>query len=67
MPHAEAIIGTTNYEVAITAGHHELKADERFPWAARTLVRRLMNCSVQRCAPAQRSLCECMQSARNGP
>jgi len=28
MAHAQASIGTTNYEVAITAGHHELKADE---------------------------------------
>jgi putative redox protein len=28
MAHAKASIGTTNYEVAITAGHHELKADE---------------------------------------
>ena len=28
MPHAEASIGATNYLVAITAGHHELKADE---------------------------------------
>lgn len=28
MAHAEASIGTTNYLVAINAGHHELKADE---------------------------------------
>ena len=28
MSHAEASIGTTNYVVAITAGHHEFKADE---------------------------------------
>lgn len=28
MPHAEASIGTSNYLVAINAGHHELKADE---------------------------------------
>lgn len=28
MAHAEASIGTTNYLVAITAGHHELNADE---------------------------------------
>lgn len=31
MPHAAASIGTTNYVVSITAGHHELKADERVP------------------------------------
>jgi len=28
MAHAQASIGITNYAVAITAGHHELKADE---------------------------------------
>jgi putative redox protein len=28
MAHAKASIGVTNYEVAITAGNHELKADE---------------------------------------
>lgn len=28
MAHAEASIGTTNYVVAITAGHHPLNADE---------------------------------------
>src|SRR5262245_2973579 len=28
MPHAKASIGTTNYAVSITAGHHQLKADE---------------------------------------
>ena len=28
MAHAEASIGTTNYLVAINAGHHEFKADE---------------------------------------
>ena len=28
MAHATAIIGTTNYEVVITAGHHQLNADE---------------------------------------
>jgi putative redox protein len=28
MAHAKARIGTTNYAVAITAGHHELSADE---------------------------------------
>jgi putative redox protein len=28
MAHADASIGTTNYEVAIKAGHHELNADE---------------------------------------
>jgi len=28
MAHAEASIGTTNYLVAITAGHHRLNADE---------------------------------------
>ena len=28
MAHARAIIGTTNYGVAITAGHHQLNADE---------------------------------------
>jgi putative redox protein len=28
MAHADASIGTTNYLVAIKAGHHELKADE---------------------------------------
>ena len=28
MAHATAIIGTTNYEVAITAGHRQLNADE---------------------------------------
>ena len=28
MAHAQASIGTTNYRVAITAGHHQLKADE---------------------------------------
>jgi putative redox protein len=28
MAHATAIIGTTNYEVAITAGHHQFNADE---------------------------------------
>jgi putative redox protein len=28
MAHARATIGTTNYAVAITAGHHQLNADE---------------------------------------
>jgi len=28
MAHAKASIGTTNYAVSITAGHHQLKADE---------------------------------------
>ena len=28
MPHASASIGTTNYAVSITAGHHALSADE---------------------------------------
>lgn len=28
MAHAEASIGATNYVVALTAGHHKLKADE---------------------------------------
>jgi putative redox protein len=28
MPHAKASIGTTNYAVAITAGRHQLSADE---------------------------------------
>jgi putative redox protein len=28
MAHARATIGTTNYAVAITAGHHELNSDE---------------------------------------
>jgi putative redox protein len=28
MAHASATIGTTNYPVAITAGHHQLNADE---------------------------------------
>ena len=28
MAHARATIGTTNYAVAITAGHHRLNADE---------------------------------------
>jgi len=28
MAHAKASIGTTNYAVAITAGHHEISADE---------------------------------------
>ena len=28
MAHAKATIGTTNYAVSITAGHHELNADE---------------------------------------
>ena len=28
MAHAGATIGTTNYAVAITAGHHQLNADE---------------------------------------
>jgi len=28
MAHAKASIGVTNYEVAVTAGNHELKADE---------------------------------------
>jgi putative redox protein len=28
MPHAQASIGTTNYAVAITAGRHQLNADE---------------------------------------
>jgi len=28
MPHAKGTIGSTNYLVAIKAGHHELKADE---------------------------------------
>ena len=28
MAHAKAIIGTTNYAVAITTGHHQLNADE---------------------------------------
>lgn len=31
MPHAEASIGTTNYLVAIRAGHHDLTADEDIP------------------------------------
>jgi putative redox protein len=29
MAHAKASIGTTNYTVSITAGHHQLSADER--------------------------------------
>ena len=29
MAHAHASIGTTNYAVSITAGHHQLSADER--------------------------------------
>jgi putative redox protein len=29
MAHAKASIGTTNYAVSITAGHHQLSADER--------------------------------------
>jgi putative redox protein len=28
MPYARASIGTTNYAVSITAGHHQLSADE---------------------------------------
>jgi putative redox protein len=28
MAHAKASIGTTNYAVSITAGHHQLRADE---------------------------------------
>jgi len=28
MAHAKAAIGTTNYAVAITTGHHQLNADE---------------------------------------
>ena len=28
MPHAKGNIGTTNYLVSITAGHHDLNADE---------------------------------------
>ena len=28
MAHAKASIGTANYAVAITAGHHEISADE---------------------------------------
>ena len=28
MPHAKGSIGTTNYLVALTAGHHQLNADE---------------------------------------
>jgi putative redox protein len=28
MPHASASIGTTNYAVSLTAGHHQLSADE---------------------------------------
>jgi len=28
MAHARATIGTTNYAVAISAGHHQLNADE---------------------------------------
>jgi len=28
MVHASATIGTTDYAVAITAGHHQLNADE---------------------------------------
>jgi putative redox protein len=28
MAHARATLGTTNYAVAITAGHHQLNADE---------------------------------------
>ena len=31
MPHAKASIGTTNYLVAIRAGHHDLTADEGIP------------------------------------
>jgi len=27
MPHAKGSIGTTNYVVTITAGHHQLNAD----------------------------------------
>ena len=29
MAHAHASIGTTNYAVSITAGHHQLSAAER--------------------------------------
>jgi putative redox protein len=31
MAHARATIGTTNYAVAITAGHHQMNADEAPP------------------------------------
>ena len=67
MAHASATIGTTDYAVAITAGHHQLRADEGPALGGKDTAPGHSNSSARRSAPVPRSRCACMRKRKAWP